>query len=77
MEPIEDIEVVGINDLTDAPTLAHLLKYDSIFGILKNEIRWTENSIILDGKEIKVLNEKDPAKLRAFFGAVKKADEAL
>ncbi|ONN26628.1 glyceraldehyde-3-phosphate dehydrogenase [Thermosipho affectus] len=58
-----DIEVVAINDLTDAKTLAHLFKYDSVHKILPNEVKATENSIIIDGKEIKIFAEKDPENL--------------
>lgn len=58
----KDIDFVAINDLTDGHTLAHLLKYDSIFGIIDADIKATENSIIINGKEIKVLAERDPAK---------------
>lgn len=59
----QGIEFVAINDLTDTATLAHLLKYDSAAGVLGAEISHTENSIIVDGKEIKVYSERDPAKL--------------
>ncbi len=58
-----DIEVVAVNDLTSPATLAHLLKYDSILGNLKNDVTATEDSITIDGKTIKVYAEKDPAKL--------------
>ena len=58
-----DIEIVAINDLTDAKTLAHLLKYDSVHGILDAEVKAGENCIYVNGKEIKVLAEMDPAKL--------------
>jgi len=58
-----DIEFVAVNDLTTPATLAHLLKYDSILGNLKQEISATEDSIIVDGKKIKVFAERDPAKL--------------
>ncbi|MCO5316095.1 MAG: type I glyceraldehyde-3-phosphate dehydrogenase [Solirubrobacterales bacterium] len=58
-----DIEFVAINDLTDNQTLAHLLKYDSILGRFPGEIEATEGSIIVDGKEIRALAERDPAKL--------------
>jgi glyceraldehyde 3-phosphate dehydrogenase len=58
-----NIEFVAVNDLTDPKTLAHLLKYDSVLGNLKNEISSTSDSITFDGKTIKVLAEKDPAKL--------------
>lgn len=59
----KDIEIVAINDLTDAKTLAHLLKYDSVFGIMGAEIRATENSLIVDGREIRILAERDPLNL--------------
>ncbi|AEU35891.1 type I glyceraldehyde-3-phosphate dehydrogenase [Granulicella mallensis] len=58
-----DIEFVAVNDLTTPATLAHLLKYDSILGNLKNEISHTEDSIVIDGKALKVFAERDPAKL--------------
>lgn len=59
----KEIDFVAINDITDAKTLAHLLKYDSVFGILDADIKATENSIVINGKEIKITSEKDPAKL--------------
>lgn len=58
-----DIEIVGINDLTDAATLAHLLKYDSVHGRFPGEVKSTENSIVVDGKSVRVFAEKDPSKL--------------
>jgi glyceraldehyde 3-phosphate dehydrogenase len=58
-----DIEFVAVNDLTTPATLAHLLKYDSILGNLKNEVTHGADSITVDGKTIKVFAEKDPAKL--------------
>ncbi|HEY1745092.1 MAG TPA: type I glyceraldehyde-3-phosphate dehydrogenase [Granulicella sp.] len=58
-----DIEFVAVNDLTTPATLAHLLKYDSILGNLKNEISHTADSIVIDGKSLKVFAERDPAKL--------------
>src|SRR3954463_16519852 len=65
-----EIEFVAVNDLTSPATLAHLLKYDSILGNIPNDISATEDSIIVDGKKIKVFAEKDPAKLPwADFGA--------
>ena len=57
------IEIVAVNDITDAKTLAHLLKYDSILGNLTNEITHTENTIAVDGKAFKVFKVKDPAEL--------------
>ena len=58
-----DIDIVAVNDLTDAATLAHLLKYDSVHGILDAEVKAGENSIIVNGKTIKVLAERDPGSL--------------
>ncbi len=59
----KNIDIVSINDLTDAATLAHLLKYDSVFGIFKGEVCHTEKSIKVNGKEILVHSEKDPKQL--------------
>jgi glyceraldehyde 3-phosphate dehydrogenase len=58
-----DIEFVAVNDLTTPATLAHLLKYDSILGNLKNEVSSGPDSITVDGKTMKVFAEKDPSKL--------------
>ncbi|MBQ9041264.1 MAG: type I glyceraldehyde-3-phosphate dehydrogenase [Eggerthellaceae bacterium] len=58
-----DIEVVAINDLGDIPTMAHLLKYDSIHGQAFDVVDTTEDSIIADGKTIKVLSDREPANL--------------
>ncbi|MCF2706257.1 type I glyceraldehyde-3-phosphate dehydrogenase [Arcanobacterium haemolyticum] len=58
-----DLDVVAVNDLTDTKTLAHLLKYDSILGRFPGEVSHDEGSIIVDGKVIKVLAERDPANL--------------
>ncbi len=57
------VEIAAVNDLTNAKTLAHLLKYDSLLGILDADVSAGENSLVVNGKEIKVLAEKDPAKL--------------
>ncbi len=59
----KDIEVLGINDLTDAKTLAHLLKYDSVHGIFAGEVDYGEDYIVVNGKKIKIYAEKDPAQL--------------
>jgi len=59
----DNVEVVAINDLTDTKTLAHLLKYDSIHGRFPGEVSHNDNAIIVDGKSIKVLAERDPANL--------------
>ncbi len=59
----DDIEFLALNDLTDPNTLAHLLKYDSVHGVLKAEIKVDENNIIVSGKKIRVISEKDPGKL--------------
>ena len=60
---VKDLELVAINDLTDAKTLAHLLKYDSIHREFKGTIGHTANAVTVDGKEIQVLAMKDPAEL--------------
>ena len=59
-----EIEFLAVNDITDAPTLAHLLKYDSLLGIFDHDIAAKDGAIILDGRTIKVLAEKDVAGLR-------------
>jgi len=56
-------DIVAINDITDAKTLAHLLKYDSIHRTFNAEVKAKDNAIVVEGKECKVLSEKDPAKL--------------
>jgi glyceraldehyde 3-phosphate dehydrogenase len=61
--PYDDIDIVAVNDLTDAKTLAHLLKYDSILGNLKADIKATGDSITVDGDQFKVLAQRDPAQL--------------
>jgi len=58
-----DIEIVGVNDLTDIKTLANLLKYDSVLGKLNAVITYDDTSITVDGKSFKVLAERDPANL--------------
>jgi len=58
-----DIEFVAVNDLTDPHTLAHLLKYDSILGNLSQTVTYTADSIVVDGKTIRVFSEKDPAEV--------------
>ena len=58
-----DIEWVGVNDLVDSKTLAHLLKYDSVYGPYPGTVDHTDDAIVVDGKEIKVLAERDPAAL--------------
>ncbi len=59
----KNLDFVAVNDLTDAKTLAHLLKYDSVLGNLPNKVTAGPDSIEVDGKRIKVFAEKDPAKL--------------
>jgi len=58
-----DLDFVAVNDITDTGTLAHLLKYDSILGRFPGEVEAGEGSISIDGKELKVLSERDPAAL--------------
>ncbi|MFD2655445.1 MULTISPECIES: type I glyceraldehyde-3-phosphate dehydrogenase [Gracilibacillus] len=59
----DEVEVVAVNDLTDANMLAHLLKYDSVHGKLEEEVSVNGDSLVVGGKEIKVLSERDPANL--------------
>ncbi|MDR2722804.1 MAG: type I glyceraldehyde-3-phosphate dehydrogenase [Cellulomonadaceae bacterium] len=58
-----DIEIVGVNDLTDNKTLAHLLKYDTVLGRFPLSVSYDDNNIIVDGKPIRALEERDPANL--------------
>src|SRR6516164_6146403 len=58
-----DVEFVAANDLTDTKTLAHLLKYDSVLGPLHAEVKADGDSIVADGKRIRVFATKDPAQL--------------
>jgi glyceraldehyde 3-phosphate dehydrogenase len=58
-----DFEIVAANDLGDAPTMAHLLKYDSVLGRLGKDVRATDGAITVDGQEIKILAERDPGNL--------------
>ena len=58
-----DLEVVAMNDLGDAETMAHLLKYDSVFGRFDGEVKVTDGGFSIDGKDIKLLSERDPADL--------------
>ncbi|WP_181349639.1 type I glyceraldehyde-3-phosphate dehydrogenase [Thalassobacillus sp. CUG 92003] len=59
----DDVEVVAVNDLTDANMLAHLLQYDTVHGKLDEEVTVSGDNLVVGGKEIKVLSEKDPAQL--------------
>ncbi len=59
----KELEVVAVNDITDPPTLAHLLKHDSIHGSLKQRVKAEGNQIMVDGRAIQVLAERDPSKL--------------
>jgi glyceraldehyde 3-phosphate dehydrogenase len=58
-----DLDFVAVNDITDAATLAHLLKYDSVLGTYNGEVGTSDNGITVDGDELKVLAERDPANL--------------
>ena len=60
-EAFADIEIVGINDLTDNKTLAHLLKYDSVMGVYNKQVEAAEHGIIVDGRHIEVFNHREPA----------------
>jgi len=59
----DELEVVAVNDLFDIKTNAHLFKYDSTFGTYKGVVSYTEDAIIVDGKEIKAFAERNPANL--------------
>ncbi|MCW2279203.1 type I glyceraldehyde-3-phosphate dehydrogenase [Heliophilum fasciatum] len=59
----DDVEIVAMNMTSDPQTIAYLLTYDSIHGVLDSEIQATENSIIVKGKEIKLVSDRDPARL--------------
>ncbi|MBI1922419.1 MAG: type I glyceraldehyde-3-phosphate dehydrogenase [Geobacter sp.] len=59
----KNIEIVAINDLTDAKTLAHLFKYDSVHGIFPGKVDYKDHDLIVNGKDIKILAIKDPAEL--------------
>jgi len=61
--PDKNLEIVAVNDVTDAKTLGHLLKYDSILGNLHHEVRVEGDTILVDGRKVKVLSSKDPAAL--------------
>src|ERR1051326_3454431 len=58
-----DLEFVAVNDLVDPATMAHLLKYDSILGRFPGEVEAAEGAIFVDGREVKMLSERDPAEL--------------
>jgi glyceraldehyde 3-phosphate dehydrogenase len=59
----DDVELLALNDITDPNTLAHLLKYDSVHGILKAEVKVEENNIVVNGKGTRVISEKDPGRV--------------
>jgi glyceraldehyde 3-phosphate dehydrogenase len=59
----KELEVVAVNDITDAPTLAYLLKYDSVHGVLPNSVKAEGDQLVVDGHAFKVLAERDPSKL--------------
>jgi glyceraldehyde 3-phosphate dehydrogenase len=59
----KEVEFVAVNDLTDSKTMAHLLKYDSVHGLLDAEVKATAGSILVDGKELKTFSLRDPATL--------------
>lgn len=59
----EGVDVVAINDITDSKTLAHLLKHDSSYGTYSRNVEYTDDAIIVDGKKIQILAEKEPEKL--------------
>jgi len=60
----DTLDVVAVNDVTEAKTLAHILKYDSVWGTLKTPVQAKEGTLVVNGKEVKVLTERDPEKSR-------------
>jgi len=60
---VSDLDFVAVNDLTDTRTLAHLFKYDSVHGMFEGTVESKEGAVVIDGDEVKVLSEKDPAAL--------------
>lgn len=58
-----DLELVAVNDLGDLPTLAHLMKYDSCYGIYNKEVGYDENQLLINNKKVQFYSEKDPSKL--------------
>lgn len=58
------VDIVAVNDLTDANMLAHLLKYDSVHGTLRNDITVEGNDILVDGQRLQVMAERDPSQLK-------------
>ena len=62
-ESSADIEIIAVNDITDAGTLGHLLKYDSVYGPFPGTVTVGDSSLTVDGREVKVLSERDPAAL--------------
>ena len=63
IEQNADIEWLALNDLVDRKTIAHLLKYDSNYGPFKGSVEVTDNGVAINGKEIRVLAERDPGEL--------------
>jgi glyceraldehyde 3-phosphate dehydrogenase len=63
LEAEQDLEIVGINDITDPKTLAHLLKYDSVYGRLQAEVEHDENSISVNGGKTRIFAQRDPAQI--------------
>ena len=64
VENFTDVEVVGINDLLDPDYLAYMLKYDSVHGTFNHDIKVEGNTMIVDGKKIRLTAEKDPTQLK-------------
>src|SRR5215208_3563963 len=58
-----DVEIVAVNDITDADTLGHLLRYDSVYGPFAGTVEVRDGALVIDGREVRVLAEKDPANL--------------
>src|SRR3712207_1881951 len=62
-ESSADVEIVAVNDITDAATLGHLLKYDSVYGRFPGTVEVRDDSLAIDGREVRVFAETDPARL--------------
>src|SRR5436190_19122099 len=70
-----DIEIVAVNDITDAGTLAHLLKYDSVYGPFSGTVEEGDSALRIDGRDVRVFAERDPANLPSADAGVDLATE--
>ncbi len=58
-----DVEFVAVNDITDAPTLAHLLKYDSVHGRMRHDVSVDGDALLIDGRRVRVFSEREPREI--------------